>query len=323
MVKQNRSSSFSNPSNSPNFSISPNSPNPSNSSNHANPSDHREQNYRGNAIWGGIGEIACKELLELKTNSALLPPLLILPFLFGIILPVGTILLSIANSDNLHFIFHENIFPLSHFNIPSCVVSKHGRLIYVLLNIFFMPIILMIPVTSAIRTSVLSFSEEKESEVIERSLTTSFASCSITAGKVLASFIVSLVFSWITVALYIGVGALLEKILIGGTLFNWSEWAIIAFLLVPSIAILSILVVIGFSLYTRTARTVNLLSSLVAVPIVILLITQIVGGLGVSLLFLLICGLVTLAIDIIGLIFLSKCNRQILLIGPLRKWYKK
>ncbi|WP_241959047.1 ABC transporter permease [Staphylococcus capitis] len=250
--------------------------------------------------------IVLKDLLETKNDKGAIASLLIVPFIFSVLLPLIVI---IGGSNNLlvNFIGGIKLFTeqLPSNFLPSNLDNSQ-TMTYAILMYFFVPLFLLIPVMISTIISTSSFTGEKERKTIEGLLYTPITNKELMLGKILASFVPSILITWISIIVYgtlINIYSIKE---LNAFIFPNINWLIISILLAPLITFLSISLVVSISHRVKTSKSAQSISMILILPIIGFLISQASGTLLFGTMVSIILTITLIIIDIIIYFVISK-----------------
>ncbi|MDI9232126.1 ABC transporter permease [Staphylococcus caprae] len=250
--------------------------------------------------------IVLKDLLETKNDKGAIASLLIVPFIFSVLLPLFVI---IGGSNNLlvNFIGGVKLFTEQ---LPSNFLphnlDKGQTMTYAILMYFFVPLFLLIPVMISTIISTSSFTGEKERKTIEGLLYTPITNKELMLGKILASFIPSILITWISIIVYGTIIDIYSIKVLNIFIFPNINWLIISILLAPLITFLSISLVVSISHRVKTSKSAQSISMILILPIIGFLISQASGTLLFGTMVSIILTIILIIVDIIIYFVISK-----------------
>lgn len=216
-----------------------------------------------------------KELL--KSKQAVLPMILV-PVLLIIVIPAA-LLLSISNAD-VNYLKSANLDQFLR-NIPQTVMpqgfNEKQSIVYAMVNFFFAPLFLIIPIMISSIVAANSFAGEKEQKTIEGLLYTPISDKELIMGKILVSLAPSILISWISFLFYCLLVNLTVKDLLNDFLFPNLTWLLMILLLVPAVSFLSLSLIILVSQKAKSVMEAQQISGLLVLPVVGLIVSQAVG----------------------------------------------
>lgn len=247
-----------------------------------------------------------KELLEMMYDKSTLYPMLFIAVFFSVILPNILIIFSTkVDLVNLPSEFEKSIHQLNTLNLPVHASPEH-ILIYIVLMYFLMPLFLLMPVIISNASASYSFVGEKEHKTLEGLLYTPLSDKEMLLGKVIASFIPSIVITYGAIVLY-GITV---------NLFGWKQfhqlifpngaWLSLILLIIPSMTFLSICLVMMVANKAKSMKSAQSVALFLVVPIIGLIISQASGIMLLGYQTILIAGFVLIILDIIIFLLLVK-----------------
>lgn len=238
-----------------------------------------------------IKALVKKELLEMMYDKSTLYPMLFIAVFFSVILP------------NILIIFSTKV---DLVNLPVHASPEQHILIYIVLMYFLMPLFLLMPVIISNASASYSFVGEKEHKTLEGLLYTPLSDKEMLLGKVIASFIPSIVITYGAIVLY-GITV---------NLFGWKQfhqlifpngaWLSLILLIIPSMTFLSICLVMMVANKAKSMKSAQSVALFLVVPIIGLIISQASGIMLLGYQIILIAGFVLIILDIIIFLLLVK-----------------
>lgn len=247
-----------------------------------------------------------KDLTEVQVDKGIWIPLLIVPFVFGFVLPLIAVITGtnpeLANLMNEAEMFIEN-FPIDL--IPAGVEGPQ-IFTYAFLMYFTVPYFLLIPIIISMTLSVTSFIGEKENKTLEGLFYTPLTTQELMLGKILASALPSILLTWIAAIVYGIIVNVFGMQVVGQLIFPNTNWLIVLILLVPLITFLSILLILFVSHRVKTAKSAQSVSMMLVFPVIGFIITQSTGILLFNPSFGLILSVLLFIIDGVCFYYLTK-----------------
>ena len=170
-------------------------------------------------------------------------------------------------------------------NLPSHVqqqlagMTETQVMIYVMAIYFFAPFFLIIPLMASSVIASDSFAGEKERKTIEALLATPISDGELFFGKMLVSFIPSII---VTIGSFIIYTAIFDIIAYG--LFNGIlllptiDWILLIFGLAPTVALASIGLTVMISAKVKGFREAQQISVILLIPVLALVFGQVTGA---------------------------------------------
>lgn len=243
--------------------------------------------------------IMTKDIRGITENKRYFSVLTILPLLFSVVFPtVMLISVLLSPTDSTSFVELARIVP--NFN-----KLNQKELIHSLLSLMFNSVIpiffLIIPIMTASVMAASSFVGEKEKQTLETLFYSPLSIRAIFQAKVYASFFVAILITYLSFVLTVIV-VQVEVYIFEGILLPMSlNWLWVMLLIVPSITIISIVLIVRGSAKSTTIEEAQQKAAFLILPLVLLLVGQFTGilvfggwlivGIGV---FLLLIGLLLL-----------------------------
>jgi ABC-2 type transport system permease protein len=224
-----------------------------------------------------------KDWWEISRNWQVLLPILVVPILFTVALPAA--LIAMPELVNVPMTSTGQITELIVEKLPVAVQSQLSGLsetqvmIYVMVLYFFAPLFLIIPLMASSVISSDSFAGEKERRTIEALLATPITDGELFMGKVLVSFVPSMMVTVISFLLYTLTVDILAYDMFGRLLLPNLGWMMLIFGLAPTIALASIGLTVMISSRVKGFREAQQISVVLIVPILMLLFAQAFGAL--------------------------------------------
>jgi len=201
--------------------------------------------------------------------------------------------------------------PGTSFNIPTTMfenlplevkleiagMNATQQIVYIFALYFFAPFFLIIPIMASSVLASDSFAGEKDRKTIEALLATPLTDGELLLGKILVSFIPSMLVTFLAFVAYSAVVDITAFALFGGrTLLPNLLWFALIFIVTPAVALAGIGVTVIVSVRVKGFREAQQLSALLVLPVMLLIFSE-VGGLlmfGPTMLAMLIVGFVVL-----------------------------
>lgn len=224
-----------------------------------------------------------KDWWEISRNWQVLLPILVVPVLFAVALPAA--LIAMPGLVNVPMTSTSQITELIVGKLPAAVqgqlsgLSETQVMVYVMVLYFLAPLFLVIPLMASSVISSDSFAGEKERRTIEALLATPITDGELFVGKVLVSFVPSMMVTVVSFLLYTLTVDILAFDMFGRLLLPNLGWVMLIFGLAPAIALASIGLTVMISLRVRGFREAQQISVVLVVPILMLLFAQAFGAL--------------------------------------------
>ena len=222
-----------------------------------------------------------KDWLEIRRNWQVIVPILVVPLLFTVAIPAAVILMpEIVNVPTSSTAFLD----LMVGNLPERVqaqllgLTENQAMAYVMLLYFFAPFFLIIPVMASSVIASDSFAGEKERKTVEALLATPITDGELFMGKVLVSFVPSMLVTVSSFALYSATVDALTYRAFGRLLLPNIEWALLIIGLAPAISLASIGLTVMISARVKGFREAQQISAVLVLPILMMLFAQASGA---------------------------------------------
>ncbi len=224
-----------------------------------------------------------KDWQEIRRNWQVILPIIVVPLLISVILPIVLVVIpnmtttqegSLGNFDNL-----INNLPI-HVQEQLAGMNENQIMIYIMAIYFFAPLFLIIPLMASSVISSDSFAGEKERKTIEALLATPLSDGELFLGKILVSFIPSIVITIISFAVYTTVFDILAFGIFNGVLLLPTiDWILLIFGLTPTLALASIGLTVMISARVRGFREAQQISVILLIPVLAIVFGQATGAL--------------------------------------------
>ncbi len=222
-----------------------------------------------------------KDWREVSRNWQVLLPIFIIPLIFSIFLPL--LLVTITNQPSMIESQHQDLTLLTR-NLPTHVRDEVSGMtspqifVYLASLYFFAPFFLIIPLMASSVIASDSFAGEKERKTIEALLATPLSDSELFLGKILVSFIPSMIVTIISFLIYSTMVNLISTNVFQGTyLLPNLVWLLMILGLAPALAIAGIGLTVMISVRVKGFREAQQISALLVIPILMLVFGQISG----------------------------------------------
>lgn len=224
-----------------------------------------------------------KDWLEIKRNWQVILPIVIVPLMISVFIPVIlTLIPSVVTGSEADL---GGFVPLLQ-NLPLSVqeqlagMTEIQVMIYVMAIYFFAPFFLIIPLMASSVIASDSFAGEKERKTIEALLATPISDSELLFGKMLVSFIPSMIVTIVSFVMYTVIFDVLSFGLFDGMLLLPNlDWLLLIFGLAPTVALASIGLTVIISAKVKGFREAQQISVILLLPILGLVFGQISGAL--------------------------------------------
>lgn len=222
-----------------------------------------------------------KDWREVSRNWEVILPIVIIPFMLSVLLPVIIMFIpSLAATSGSSLNDIEAMIK----NLPSHVkdqligMTDNQIMIYIMSLYFFAPFFLIIPLMTSSVIASDSFAGEKERKTIEALLATPLSDSELFLGKVLVSFIPSMIITVFSFLIYSTIVDLSSFYIFGRLLLPNITWIILIFGLAPTVALASIGLTVMVSARVKGFRESQQISTILLIPILILIFGQVTGA---------------------------------------------
>jgi ABC-type Na+ efflux pump permease subunit len=224
-----------------------------------------------------------KDWLEIKRNSQVLAPIIILPLIFSVVFPV--ILMVISNTSST---VNTTQDPTQDFqaliqNLPQNVQAQLADMtpmqvmVYIMAVYFFSPFFLIIPIMASSVTSSDSFAGEKERKTIEALLATPISDTEMLLGKVLVSFIPAMAITLVAFSVYATIVDITTFSLFGSLLLPNLVWVIMVLGVAPTLALCSVGLTVIISSRVKGFKEAQQISAVLLLPVLGIVFAQLTG----------------------------------------------
>lgn len=224
-----------------------------------------------------------KDWREIRRNWQVILPIVVVPLMISLILPIIlAVIPNIATTQSGSLGGFQSLIE----NLPGSVqeqlagMTEQQVMIYIMAVYFFAPFFLIIPLMASSVISSDSFAGEKERKTIEALLATPISDAELFLGKILVSFIPSIIITIISFAVYTTVFDILAYGTFNGMLLLPSlDWILLIFGLTPTLALASIGLTVMISARVKGFREAQQISAVLLIPVLALAFGQATGAL--------------------------------------------
>jgi len=223
-----------------------------------------------------------KDWREIRRNWQILLPIVAVPILISVVLP--TIIIVTPSLSSISGPPLEDSTSMMR-NLPSQVreelvgMNAWQALVYVMSLYFFAPFFLIIPLMASSVIASDSFAGEKERKTIEALLATPLSDSELLLGKMLVSFVLSMIVTWVSFTVYSIIIDLFSSPLFGGRLLLPNlVWILLIFGVAPTIALAGIGLTVMISARVKGFREAQQISAILLIPILMLVLGQVSGA---------------------------------------------
>lgn len=243
--------------------------------------------------------IMSKDLKGLLDNKKNFSVLLVIPILFGVILPISLCLAVLLSPEDASF-FDE----IAQF-LPEADSLNHNHLVNELLTFFLNSVIpiffLIIPIMSASVIAASSFVGEKEKRTLETLFYSPLTLKEIFQAKVYVSFCMGCLLSYISFVISMTLIIVGIYVLEGLVLTISISWLWILLLIVPSITLIAIVLIVKGSAKSSTIEESQQKSAFLILPLMLILVGQFTGILVLGSTVLFVAGMILLVVSLLML----------------------
>ena len=223
-----------------------------------------------------------KDWREIRRNWQVILPIIILPLMISVVLPVILIVISsMVPASETQIIGFDTLIQ----NLPATVheqlagMTEIQVMIYITGLYFLAPFFLIIPLMTSSVIASDSFAGEKERKTIEALLATPISDSELLFGKMLVSFIPSMIVTIVSFVIYSTVFDLLSFSMFNGMLLLPNlDWILLIFCLAPTVALASIGLTVIVSAKVKGFREAQQISAILLIPIFALVLGQAAGA---------------------------------------------
>lgn len=256
--------------------------------------------------WNKIKVLVKKELLFVLGNKRVLIPMCITPLTLLVLTPL-VLIYGMNNGQIPISIFPDNLSK----NLPESIMATIGhystinQYIYLFCNYIMSGLFILMPLMICSWISGTSMVTEKENKTMETLLYAPLTKLEFFIGKILGSFIPSILVSYLGICLYSVLIYFITYNSFNSFILN-SSWLYLIFLLLPASLIFGVTANILASIKAKSVQEAQQFSIIVTFPIMMLFIYQMLGSLYFNSHFIIILAIVFFIIDIILLYIISK-----------------
>jgi len=223
-----------------------------------------------------------KDWREVSRNWQVILPMVVLPFTFSTLLPALIVIVpSISSIPGSSLSGLEIMIQNLPKHVQDEIVGMTDQqiLLYVMSLYFLAPLFLIIPLMVSSVISSDSFAGEKERKTIEALLATPLSDSELFLGKILVSFVPSMIVTMSSFLIYsIVVDVSSFMILDGRLLLPNAVWIMLIFGVAPTIALASIGLTVIISAKVKGFREAQQISAILVIPILVLVFAQVSGS---------------------------------------------
>jgi ABC-2 type transport system permease protein len=229
-----------------------------------------------------------KDWLEIRRNWQVILPIVLVPLMISVFIPVVLTLIAtfapgsgVSSFGGTSFGGFETLLQ----SLPQQVqeqlagLTEIQTMVYVMAFYFFAPFFLIIPLMASSVIASDSFAGEKERKTIEALLATPLSDSELFLGKILVSFIPSMIITIVSFVVYTVIFDLLSFSFFSGMfLLPNLNWILLIFGLAPTVALASIGLTVIISAKVKGFREAQQISVILLIPILALVFGQAAGA---------------------------------------------
>jgi ABC-2 type transport system permease protein len=213
-----------------------------------------------------------KDISEIRKDQNIMVSMAVVPLFLGIILPF------FAKIIPKYVLLNLKRYPvLDMYGDKLSSLPPSEGVLLLLVNYLFPVVFMLIPTIIANVIAVDSFAGEYERKTIEALLAAPISCKDLFMGKLLVSFFPSIIITWASAFIYL---VLVKFLILPSYLsvyFPPVEWFYIILLLSPLFSAFSMIITMILSARIGSVKGAQQVSGLVAVPVLILAVSQVTG----------------------------------------------
>jgi ABC-2 type transport system permease protein len=226
-----------------------------------------------------IKTIIAKEWAEVFRNRLVLFTVAFLPLIF-VAMPLATLIAmnSVAGSDALGAtagVVDDNAEIMAFFGEQCRGLSEYDCTLVYTLNLFTL-MFMILPVAIPVTIAAYSIVGEKTTHSLEPLLATPITTIELLVGKALAAIVPAILATWMAFGLYLLSARFMTTVEIFARLAD-PMWLIAIFVVGPLLTLLAVSFAIMVSSRVTDPRVAEQISTVVILPLILLLIGQSVG----------------------------------------------
>lgn len=239
--------------------------------------------------------IIVKDIKGITGNKRLFSVMLIVPLVMTVFVP-SMFIFSLKFAPESVSGFEQIIKLLPDSDMSGVSAEKIiGYIINNIMPMFF----LLIPIMSASVMAASSFVGEKEKQTLETLLYSPITLKGVFQAKILASFLLSMAVSFLSLIIMVLVVEIEVFFLMGSFLVFDFSWLMVMLLVSPAISLIAIILIVHNSAKAETVEEVQQRAAFLVLPIILLVAGQFMGAMLLSPLLLLGIGAVLVVIAVI------------------------
>ena len=217
-----------------------------------------------------------KELADLRQNIAIFLPSFIITVVAVLIPVIVAVIVPLVSGDRLSDSSDLEVALEMYRQDPAMRHLDPEAAIQAYVFQYFLVMLVLGPVTSAMSVAAFSVVGEKQARTLEPLLVTPITTFELLSAKVLGALVPAMALSVVSLALYLGVIGVVAHEGVFAVLFGARTFAVI-FVLGPLAGLVALLLAICVSSRVNDARTAQQLGVFVILPIPALLVGQLLG----------------------------------------------
>jgi len=229
--------------------------------------------------WYRIWAMIRKDVIEFTKSKYVMSAVIGMPLLFAILFPISSVL-PIAKLDSAEFEtaefgqFIDNLFSKAIENWDS-LNPQAQTLVMIAYSMFI--VVLLLPIIIPAVTASETVVGEKERKTMEAVLASPMSESEIVMGKILSSFLPSVIGTLVAAIGYIIITDIIVYPHIGQLLFPDLISMILVFVFSPMVSIISVELMIMISTRVTSVRDAYQLGSLIVLPLIMLVVAEMFG----------------------------------------------
>ncbi len=231
--------------------------------------------------WRGIRAVVAKDLYQVRQNTMVWLPMVILPVILQIVLPAFMILLPrIAGEAEMNM---EDIEPLLKMLPPalnpvSKTTSPEALWVIVSSSYLFAPFFLIVPIMVSSILAADSLVGEKERKTLEGLLYTPLSDAELYVAKALVAMLPALALTFGSFVVYTIVVNAAGYSTVGKIFFPTSIWWPLVFWLAPAVSVAGLGVTVLISSKAKSFMQAQQTSGILVLPVVVWMAGQATGA---------------------------------------------
>ncbi|MBE2267200.1 MAG: ABC transporter permease subunit [Anaerolinea sp.] len=258
--------------------------------------------------WRAIWTIVGKDLRLIRMNKNVLGSLIILPLIFLVVMP-GVMVYIAASGSNPDVVndFSED-FDLFYASMPDGIRtelqaydSDAERLVLLISAYMFAPLFLMVPIMVSTTFGADSFAGEHERKTMEGLLYAPITDLELYLGKLLMAWIPALLVALLGGVIYATVINVAAWSVMERVFFPNLSWLTLVLWFAPAVSAAGLAAVIFVSARAKTVQEAIQVSSMLVIPVILLIVAQMAGVIYLNVPTILIMGAVVWAAALVVL----------------------